>query len=444
MSRITDRPAPVRGGSSTTRSAECPGAAAAAAPGRPCRGGSRPGAGRAGCASRRARPGRRPRPPRRRRRGRPRRRGPRRTGRPRRRGRAPAPPAGARALQHGGDEGGGRTGVHLPEAPGGQVELAGPVARVHPLHDVAGAGPAVEHRGSSAPGARRGRRRRPPRRPSARGARAPPTPATRSGGDQAVVDLDDVVASGAGAGRPGPRRRPRTGPGCASRSPSASPGTASTVTSRSSPASRCSCSSTTAALSSRWAPRAACCQSQPPQRPGPANGHGGGTRSGDGSSTSTASARRKRSPSPTVGDPGADPLARQRVPDEDDPAVVPGDAVAAVGDRCRSRPRQTVSTRDSAGGRSVGARAGSCLRLDWPRGATATRPWGRRDGPRSRSDERSCHGTLVTMTPGVNSSRPLSRSALWLCSSCSHQCADDVLGDVDRDDVARAAARGSP
>ena len=25
------------------------------------------------------------------------------------------------------------------------------------------------------------------------------------------------------------------------------------------------------------------------------------------------------------------------------------------------------------------------------------------------------------MTPGVNSSRPFSRSALWLCSRCSHQ-----------------------
>ena len=30
-------------------------------------------------------------------------------------------------------------------------------------------------------------------------------------------------------------------------------------------------------------------------------------------------------------------------------------------------------------------------------------------------------GTLVTITPGMNSRRPLSRSALWLCSSCSHQ-----------------------
>ncbi|CFS60123.1 Uncharacterised protein [Mycobacterium tuberculosis] len=38
-----------------------------------------------------------------------------------------------------------------------------------------------------------------------------------------------------------------------------------------------------------------------------------------------------------------------------------------------------------------------------------------------RSDDVSCQGTEVTITPGMNSNRPLSRSALWLCSSCSHQ-----------------------
>src|SRR5664279_4573685 len=30
-------------------------------------------------------------------------------------------------------------------------------------------------------------------------------------------------------------------------------------------------------------------------------------------------------------------------------------------------------------------------------------------------------GTLTTTTPGVNSSRVLNRSALWLCRSCCHQ-----------------------
>ncbi len=36
-------------------------------------------------------------------------------------------------------------------------------------------------------------------------------------------------------------------------------------------------------------------------------------------------------------------------------------------------------------------------------------------------EDRSWKGTEMTMTPGVKSSRPLSRSAVWLCSSCSHQ-----------------------
>jgi hypothetical protein len=34
--------------------------------------------------------------------------------------------------------------------------------------------------------------------------------------------------------------------------------------------------------------------------------------------------------------------------------------------------------------------------------------------------ESSCQGTLVTITPGSNSSQPLSRKALWLCSRFSH------------------------
>ncbi len=50
----------------------------------------------------------------------------------------------------------------------------------------------------------------------------------------------------------------------------------------------------TAALSSRWAGSVACCQSQPPQAPGPAYGQGGSTRSGEGVRTSTASARARR------------------------------------------------------------------------------------------------------------------------------------------------------
>ena len=50
----------------------------------------------------------------------------------------------------------------------------------------------------------------------------------------------------------------------------------------------------------------------------------------------------------------------------------------------------------------------------------------------------SCHGTLVTMTPGRKSNRALSRRALWLCSRCSHQCRTTYSGMKHRHDVARA------
>jgi len=58
-------------------------------------------------------------------------------------------------------------------------------------------------------------------------------------------------------------------------SPSGVPGSSSTATSRSIPAMRRNCSATTCALSRRWASSEACCQSQPPHRPGPAKGHAG-------------------------------------------------------------------------------------------------------------------------------------------------------------------------
>src|SRR4051812_39138044 len=76
-------------------------------------------------------------------------------------------------------------------------------------------------------------------------------------------------------------------------------GTSSTTTSRSRPASRCSCSETTAAFSRRCSSSVTCWKSQPPQSPGPAYGHGASTRSGEATCTSTASARRNR-PSSSV------------------------------------------------------------------------------------------------------------------------------------------------
>ena len=36
------------------------------------------------------------------------------------------------------------------------------------------------------------------------------------------------------------------------------------------------------------------------------------------------------------------------------------------------------------------------------------------------SEDLSCQGTLATMTPGSKWRRVLMRSAVWLCTSCSH------------------------
>ena len=77
-------------------------------------------------------------------------------------------------------------------------------------------------------------------------------------------------------------------------SPSWSPGTGSTSTSRSSPANRVSCSSTTLALSLRCSASSTCWKSQPPHPPGCASGQGAWTRWGDGTETCTASPRRNR------------------------------------------------------------------------------------------------------------------------------------------------------
>ena len=116
--------------------------------------------------------------------------------------------------------------------------------------------------------------------------------------------------------------------------------------------------------SARAGPRpAACCQSQPPQRPGPACGHGGSTRSGDGASTSTASARQNEPPPSSVTE-RAHPLAGQRVPDEHAPGPSwPGDAEPAVRDRRRPRARASCAepasrlSHGTAVSRSLGAAA---------------------------------------------------------------------------------------
>ena len=85
------------------------------------------------------------------------------------------------------------------------------------------------------------------------------------------------------------------------------------------------------ALSARCAPSSTCWKSQPPQRPGPANGHGGGTRSGEARTISTASARMND----VVFDVtcATHPFSGQGMAHEDDPTVgSAADAPATAGD----------------------------------------------------------------------------------------------------------------
>ena len=151
------------------------------------------------------------------------------------------------------------------------------------------------------------------------------------------------------------------------------------------------------------------------RRTGPGRHTGTAARpgAGDASSTSTASAAHEALPLLGLGDARAHPLARERVPDEDDPALVPGDAVPAVGDG-PDVDVDLVADGELAGLCSAGVSHS-------PRRTAPT------DGAveallLTPSDDASCQGTLATMTPGVKSSRALSRSALWLCRTCSHQC----------------------
>ena len=143
------------------------------------------------------------------------------------------------------------------------------------------------------------------------------------------------------------------------------------------------------------------------------------------------------------GDHRTDPFPRQGVPDEHDEALRrPGHAVPAVGHGSHLELKDGtlqpfVPSRGTGHDRVPTLRSPSSAR--GPRGGRLDRA----RSSRSRSFvevEASCHGTLVTITPGSNSSRPLSRSALWLCSKLLPPAADDVLGDEDGDHVARGVA----
>ena len=159
-------------------------------------------------------------------------------------------------------------------------------------------------------------------------------------------------------------------------------------TSRSMPASRCSCSPTTAAEQRRCRGRrdvlevAAAAAARAGVRAGRLDPIAG-TRQ----STSTASARRNRASSPPSVTSDPDPLPRDRVPDEDHPPVVPGHAVSAVRDRPdldldRRSDQRVVRTRRRSCGRGASSRPCAAVRSDragcrrrrTPRARPAARP----------------------------------------------------------------------
>src|SRR5829696_7060717 len=116
-------------------------------------------------------------------------------------------------------------------------------------------------------------------------------------------------------------------------------------------------------------------------------------------------------------DTNLDSLIRQRVPHEHDPALMARNAAAPVGrwpggERQFRRPRRRLGDLFTQSRKPLRASPGAAC------GCSVL----------SRSEELNCHGTDVTITFGMNSSLPFSRSALWLWSTCSHQCPTTYSG----------------
>src|SRR5918998_2796397 len=142
-----------------------------------------------------------------------------------------------------------------------------------------------------------------------------------------------------------------------------------------------------------------------------------------------------------LGDHRADPLPRQRVPDEHHPTPVAGHAEPTMAHRSDGELQfSELEFRGNHGWstcRGCGLVAPSTgtppsdttsTGVTFPEVPAGPVPKPQRTAPgascsrwTTRADERSCQGTLVTITPGSNSNRPLIRSALWLCRICSHQ-----------------------
>ena len=287
---------------------------------------------------------------------------PRRTARPRSRGRRPAPPAAGRAPSS-------TAATRVSAAPGCTCQKPEPVTcQVAPggllVQHLRPVGEGRRRRGWSPAGAARRSTRRSPRRRSRSGHSVPVTVRQVRVRDPAVVDRHDVVrAVLAQAGRR-PAGRPPTAPGCASRGRRRSPGTASTVdVARRGRRAAAAARATTAALSVALRRRARRAGSRSRRSgPGPANGHGGVDPVGRGLEHLDGVAAQEPVALLALGDLDDDPLAGQRVPDEDDDALVPGDArsrrARPVRPRRRTAPPPATGRGPSAGA-ARGGRAGS-------------------------------------------------------------------------------------
>ena len=338
--------------------------------------------------------------------------------------------------------------MHLPEAPCRRPELAPPSSPVSTRCTTSRPRTPVPGRTGTTCGGRRRLpavdRRRPRRRPATRG-RARREAATASVAIRQSSTGTTSWRAVPAAGPPGPRRRRRTRPGCASaarRRRRAGPRPC-TVDGRGRPAGAAA-RRTTAALSSRWAaevdvlPVAAAAAGRARR-----TGTAAATRSGDGlehlDGVGAAGTGRRR----VLGDPRPGPARRAARAGRRPPGRRAGRRSAR-----RARPAPTSSLELGADQSTARGRAARrCRGPAGPRAVTGRAAPIRRSAPSSRSlacprTSASCHGTLVTMTPGVNSSRPLSRSALWLCSSCSHQCPTTYSGMKTVTTSRGAVARG--
>src|SRR5665647_3510873 len=205
------------------------------------------------------------------------------------------------------------------------------------------------------------------------------------------------------------------------RIPSSAPGSASTSTSTSRPARRLSCSTTTAALSSRWYVSSQCCQSHPPHLPGPANRQGGTTRCSEGSSTSTASPSRNRSL-------GAPAVIRTLT-------VSPGRACRTNTTRpaCRVTPCPPTKPVDRRPRHGSGKGAGRSLSAPDRTHCRALETLFGALGGTQLPGNAGHHHTRAEMQTALEPQGALVVQQLFV------PAAHDVLGDIDHDDVTRAA-----